>query len=414
MSIIIDERLKSHIPPLRPDEYAQLEANILRDGCQSPLTLWNDTLLDGHNRYAICMAHGLPYESITIKLPNIEAAIDWIEDNQLGRRNLTADQFAYFIGRKYARTTRGLGGPRVITNDQRPVGQNDPLLDVVSKRISAEVAAEHGIGEKTVRRAAEFADGVDAMASVLGDGVRTQILDGKSDATRTDFADVGKLLPEAVKNGLVFTSPEEVFKYVAEERKKKSKIERDKNDAVRAAAPTRTDGKYETIVIDPPWEMKKIERDVAPNQVDFEYPTMTEDELAAFDVVGMAAEDCHLFCWTTQKHLRQAMRLIEVWGFKYILCMVWHKNGGFQPFGLPQYNCEFCLYAKRGNPDFSETKAFPTCFNAPRREHSRKPDEFYDMIRRVTYTGRIDVFSREKRDGFAQFGNEADKFSEAS
>jgi N6-adenosine-specific RNA methylase IME4 len=174
------------------------------------------------------------------------------------------------------------------------------------------------------------------------------------------------------------------------------------------AVPT---GRYSCIVIDPPWPMQKIEREVRPNQVGFEYPTMSEDELAAFPVPHIAADDCHLFCWTTQKFLFMANRLIEAWGFRYVCQFIWHKPGGFQPIGLPQYNCEFALYARRGTPKFVDLKQFSCCFNAPRREHSRKPDEFYDMVRRVTAAPRIDVFSREAREGFAQYGNEAEKFA---
>jgi N6-adenosine-specific RNA methylase IME4 len=181
----------------------------------------------------------------------------------------------------------------------------------------------------------------------------------------------------------------------------------------RVAVP---DDKYSVIVIDPPWDMEKIERDVRPNQVEFDYPTMNEEELVAFGetVNKLAADDCHMFMWTTQKFLPMAQRLVESYGFRYVLEMVWHKPGGFQPIGLPQYNCEFVVYARKGFPTFVDTKDFPCCFQAPRREHSRKPDEFYDTIRRVTDGQRIDVFSREKRDGFDQFGNEADKFSGAA
>jgi N6-adenosine-specific RNA methylase IME4 len=174
------------------------------------------------------------------------------------------------------------------------------------------------------------------------------------------------------------------------------------------------DGTYHTIVIDPPWPMKKIERDVRPNQVGFDYPTMDADQLAAFPLPDMAAPDCHLFLWTTHKFLPLALDLAEEWGFRYVCCFVWIKPGGFQPIGLPQYNCEFALYCRRGTPKFLTTKQFYCAFEAPRREHSRKPDYFYDMVRRVCAGPRIDVFSREPRDGFDQFGNQAEKFAGAA
>ena len=171
-------------------------------------------------------------------------------------------------------------------------------------------------------------------------------------------------------------------------------------------------GVYDVLVIDPPWQMQKIEREVRPNQAGFDYPTMDAAALAVFGetVRALTAEDCHAFIRTTQKHLPLALSLLDGWGLRYVLAMVWHKPGGFQPVGLPQYNCEFAIYARKGSPEFIDTKAFPVCFQAPRREHSRKPDEFYDLIRRVTAGRRIDVFSREPRDGFDQWGNEATKF----
>ena len=85
-----------------------------------------------------------------------------------------------------------------------------------------------------------------------------------------------------------------------------------RHDAVKAIPASR----FETIVIDPPWDMAKIERYVRPNQTDFDYPTLNETELAAFPVNAMAAEDCHLFCWTTQRFLPAALRPIGAWGFR--------------------------------------------------------------------------------------------------
>ena len=119
------------------------------------------------------------------------------------------------------------------------------------------------------------------------------------------------------------------------------------------------------------------------------------------------ADDCHVFMWTTQKFLPEALRIIGVWGLKYTLTFVWHKNGGFQPFNLPQYNNEFIVYARKGNPKFMDTKDFFTCFSADRTGHSEKPDKFYDTVKRVTAGKRIDIFGRRDISGFDSWGNES-------
>jgi len=164
-------------------------------------------------------------------------------------------------------------------------------------------------------------------------------------------------------------------------------------------------GLFDVIVIDPPWPMVKIERDVAPNQVDFDYPTMDEKELTEIKVP--CADNCHVWLWTTHKHLPMAFRLLEAWGLKYVCTFVWHKAGGFQPFGLPQYNCEFAIYARRGTPSFLDLKNFMVCFDAPRGAHSEKPEAFYDLLRRVTGGRRLDMFNRRQIVGFEGWGNEA-------
>src|SRR5262245_15416273 len=98
MAITIHPELHSMIPALTPEEFAQLETNIVADGCHDPLIVWQEkqTLLDGHNRYAICERHGLPYTMQEVSLADLDAAQTWIIANQLGRRNLTPEQMSYF------------------------------------------------------------------------------------------------------------------------------------------------------------------------------------------------------------------------------------------------------------------------------------------------------------------------------
>ena len=141
-------------------------------------------------------------------------------------------------------------------------------------------------------------------------------------------------------------------------------------------------GKFATVVVDPPWEMVKIERDVRPNQHGFDYPTMTYDEIAACNLP--LSNDALVFCWTTQKHLPATFDILNAWGLKYRFTMVWHKPGGFQPVGLPQHNAEFVVVGACGNPKFLDTRAFNMANNWPRGVHSEKPEGFYDLLRRVT------------------------------
>jgi len=83
MTVILDPEFQSLIPPLAPEEFAQLEANLLADGCRDPLVTWNSILLDGPNRYRICQKHGLPFETVAVEFPDREAAADWMDANQL-------------------------------------------------------------------------------------------------------------------------------------------------------------------------------------------------------------------------------------------------------------------------------------------------------------------------------------------
>ena len=88
MTLEIDKEFQQLIPPLASDELAQLESNIIQDGCRDPLVTWQDAIIDGHNRYSICKKHGLPFKVVTMEFADRSHAKEWIIRNQFGRRNL--------------------------------------------------------------------------------------------------------------------------------------------------------------------------------------------------------------------------------------------------------------------------------------------------------------------------------------
>ena len=112
INLKIDPEFQSQIPPLTDDEFKQLEENILKEGkLLSPLIVWGNTLVDGHNRYAILQKHPeICFSTMPLRFANREEALAWICKNQLGRRNLTPEQKKFLIGKQYSVEHRKPGG----------------------------------------------------------------------------------------------------------------------------------------------------------------------------------------------------------------------------------------------------------------------------------------------------------------
>jgi len=167
---------------------------------------------------------------------------------------------------------------------------------------------------------------------------------------------------------------------------------------------------YRTIVIDPPWPIEKSLRTARPNQMEMDYKTWSLEEIRKFPIKKFISKDgCHLYLWTTHKYLPDAIQILGDWGFKYHCLLTWVKNVGFTPFSF-MFSTELVLFGLMGNVAMIK-KGERLDFTADAREHSRKPDTFYDLVKRVSPDPRIDIFSREKRDGFDQWGIEVGKFN---
>ncbi len=159
MTLVVNKEFAELLPPLSAEARAQLEQSLLAEGCREPLTVWRhggqDVLLDGHNRWTICQAHKIAcrVKVLTDKeVPDRNAAVQWILSNQLGRRNLTTEQFTLYLGKLYNAQKPKQGGTGA-NQHQKPTGH-----DV---RSAQQLAHEHGVNERTVRRAGKFAAAVE-------------------------------------------------------------------------------------------------------------------------------------------------------------------------------------------------------------------------------------------------------------
>ncbi|PQA55484.1 ParB N-terminal domain-containing protein [Siphonobacter curvatus] len=248
--ILVLPELEAFIPPLLPEEYNQLEANIKKEGCREALLIWETTeavakgtdsdapayvLIDGHNRYAICNTHQIDFKIHLVQFPTKEAVYFFMIENQLGRRNLTPEQASYLRGLRY-RTERQAKGKYDRSghkgqNDlyaaeelENHKGQFDPYaseegqVDHKGQNVpyekgttSGRLAERFNVSEKTIKRDAEFSQGIDKLTPEL----KKDVLSGKVKISKGDIQQLASLpvesLPtlDAVSQALARPAPEE-------------------------------------------------------------------------------------------------------------------------------------------------------------------------------------------------------------
>ena len=195
--LTIDPEFEGKIPSLREEELKQLEENILADGVViNPLIVWDGVIVDGHNRYRILQKHPeIQFTTYEKKFTDRYAAIAWICKNQLGRRNLTPQQFKYLIGLQYEaeKCSSNYNGNRFTSLDKSRCVQNEHTYK--PERTAERIARENNLSGSYVRRAAHFAKGVDA-ADETEPGIKQEILTGNIKPTEKAVAAIAKAPPE--------------------------------------------------------------------------------------------------------------------------------------------------------------------------------------------------------------------------
>lgn len=174
---------------------------------------------------------------------------------------------------------------------------------------------------------------------------------------------------------------------------------RDEED-IKKNPPKPIQGKFKTIVIDPPWSYEEnIIGRTKP-----EYALMSMEDLKEMNLMEHAEDTCHLYLWTTNAFIWKGIDLGKEWGFKYKTCLTWVKPS----IGIGTYfrnSTEHVLFFIKEGSKSTRAKDIPTHFEASRGKHSEKPEEFYKIVEKASYPPYLDIFGRKKRKGWYVYGN---------
>ena len=199
----IDNEFKTLIRPLYRAEYMQLEANILADGCRDPIIVWDDTIIDGHNRYEICQEHNLPFETLSMHFSCREEAIAWICANQLGRRNLTDESRKFLIGKQYEASKALTLNRNVLGINQHTSTQDDLIEDKQSGMThygtAQKIADDNHISHGTVEKYAAYSRAIDSIEK-KEPALVSKILSGKYKFSHDNIINLSKRSESEVKD----------------------------------------------------------------------------------------------------------------------------------------------------------------------------------------------------------------------
>src|SRR5262245_51904964 len=353
MSALEFHPLADIFPLVEGAEFDELVADIREHGLHEPIVVFEDKILDGRNRYGACEAAGV---EPTFTAYTGDDPVAYVVSLNLRRRHLDESQRA-MVAAKLA--TLKLGDNQ--HSEGLPIGRSSELLNV---------------GERTVARAREVQEhGAPELVQAVERGA----------VSVSAAADVSTL-PVQEQQEIVARGEREILRAAQDIRARKAEIRRAERIERLAAicnqsTPFPRDRRYAVLYADPPWHFEVYnEESGVERAAGNHYPTISLEDICALPVLGLATPDAVLFMWTTAPHLRESFDVLVAWGFEYKTNIVWVKDKiGLGYFVRNQH--ELLLVATRGDmPSPSPANRPPSVISAPRREHSRKPDEAYDLI----------------------------------
>jgi N6-adenosine-specific RNA methylase IME4 len=380
----IKEEFKKLIPALTAEEFKQLEQNCLDEGIREKIITWNGFIIDGHNRYEIATRWNLEYETEAKRFKDENEVKLWMIDNQNGRRNLT-DGWKYKLQQIKKEILLLKGKEKYEDTVGRP--SKEKSLSIVDNDLP-----KHNTRE-IIAKTLNWSTGKVAMADIV-------------------FKKATPELEEKVLNNEVTIN--QAYQDIKKEEKKTERLNQIEEIKIKIEEENLTieNKKYHVIAIDPPWNYKEKggfsseDYDSKSNRGAVDYPTMNLEQIKKIELPE--ADDCVLFLWTTHAFLKDSFEILEHWGYNYKATLVWDKV----KMGLGRtirMQVEFCLIAIKGNPIINGSSERDIITEA-RREHSRKPEAFYEMVDRMCIGNKLDYFSRNNRINWEHYGAEKGKY----
>ena len=178
--------------------------------------------------------------------------------------------------------------------------------------------------------------------------------------------------------------------------------------------------RFGTILADPPWRFQNRTGKMAPEHKRLSrYGTMSLDEIMTLPVAKVAADPAHLYLWVPNALLPEGLAVMKAWGFNYKSNIVWHKirkDGGSDGRGVGFYFrnvTELLLFGVRGKNARTGAagRRQVNLLGTRKREHSRKPDEMYDIIEACSAGPKLEIFARGTRPGWITWGDQAEDYA---
>jgi N6-adenosine-specific RNA methylase IME4 len=378
--------LANIFPLLEGAEFDELVADVRAHGVREPIWVYKEKILDGRNRNRAAAVAG---RSVPERFYEGDDPVGFVVSLNLKRRHLSTSQRA-MVADKLA--TLKLGDNQ--HSEGLPIGRGSELLNV---------------GERTVARAREVREhGVAELVAAVERG----------EVSVSAAADVATQ-PINEQREIVARGEREILQVAKRIRFELGEARRAKRIANLIAlsnhnAPLPQDRKYPIIYADPPWRYEHLP--FGPSSVcENFYPTMALEDICALPIADLATADAVLFLWAPAPLVFQAGSVLDAWGFRYRTNLVWTKDRPGLGFWTRQQH-ELLLVATFGDPPTPSPHSVPaSVINAPRREHSRKPEEAYELIERMyPELPKIELFARSTREGWDAWGNEISSTPAAS